>query len=144
MSDLMLPERFAPVPAVRELPSLGRWIDDARMLSPIAESLARTAFVPKEFAGKPAEIVAAILAGAEVGMGPMASLRAIAVINGRPSLSALALRALVQSAGHQIRVRESTASRCIVDGRRAGDDEWQTSTWTTERAKTAGLLARDT
>jgi hypothetical protein len=128
-----------PVQFVPQVSGFTQWIDDARQLAPIAESLAKTSFVPKAFLGKPAEITAAILAGQEVGMSPMASLRAIDVIEGKPGMSAIALRALVQGHGHDIWVHESNASRAIVMGRRKGSDRVEKSMWDIPRAAKLGL-----
>jgi hypothetical protein len=48
--------------------------------------LAKTSFVPKDFAGNGGAVLAAIQYGHEVGLPPMASLQSICVINGRPSV----------------------------------------------------------
>lgn len=130
----------SPLPAGAN--SLAQWIDNARQLAPVAEYMSRTPFVPKPMQGKPAEVVAAILAGQEMGFGPMASLRMIDVIEGRPGLSAIGLRALVQSHGHDIWVVESTATRAVVKGRRKGSQREETSTWTIDRARQMELLSK--
>lgn len=52
----------------------------------IARLLADSDFVPKEYRGKPGNVMAAMAQGAEVGLNPMQSLRSIAVVNGRPSM----------------------------------------------------------
>jgi hypothetical protein len=57
-------------------------------------------------------------------------------------MRAIAMRALVQSRGHDIWIDESTATRCVMKGRRKGSDKVETSTWTIERAKALGLLGR--
>src|SRR5208282_2507787 len=41
---------------------------------------------PKDFKGKPANVLIAMQMGAEVGLAPMAAIQNIAVINGRPSI----------------------------------------------------------
>lgn len=128
-----------PAPARQDL---AVWVEQAREVANIADMLCRTSFVPKAFQGKPAECAAAILAGQEMDMSPMASLRAIDVIEGKPGLTALGLRALVQSKGHEIWVHESTATRAIVKGRRKGSDKIETSTWTIDRAKQLGLTGK--
>lgn len=75
-------------------------IDEAFRLS---QALATAgAMVPAHFQGKPQEIMAAIMRGAEVGLMPMQALSNIAVINGRASLWGDALPALMQRAGHQL------------------------------------------
>jgi hypothetical protein len=83
-------------------------------------------------------VSAALLAGQELGFGPMASLRSIDIIKGTPALRAIALRALVQKHGHDIWVVESTAYRAIVRARRV-NGEVQQSVWTLDRAKQLGL-----
>jgi hypothetical protein len=124
------------------------WAESARAAAGIAQSLARTPFVPASLRHQDRDvtvgnITAAILTGRELGLTPMSALRSIDVIQGTPTLRAIALRALVLAAGHEIVVAESNSTRAIVRGRRKGSDEWQTSTWTTDRAKTMGLLGRD-
>lgn len=136
-NGLAMPAQFAPAND-----SFSVWIDNARQLAPIADSLARTSFVPKPFQGKPAEVVAAILAGQEMGFSPMASLRMIDVIEGKPGMSAIGLRALVQSHGHDIWTVESNSSRAIVKGRRKGSAREETSTWTIDRAKQLELTGK--
>jgi hypothetical protein len=52
----------------------------------MAGELARSSFVPKDFIGKPENILGAIMMGSEVGLAPMQAIQNIAVINGRPSV----------------------------------------------------------
>lgn len=135
-----LAERIEP--AAPAAPSLAEWVEQAQQVATIADMLCRTSFVPKAFVGKAPECAAAILAGQEMGMSPMASLRAIDVIEGKPAMSAVGLRALVQSKGHEIWTQDSTATRAVVKGRRRGSDKVETSTWTIDRAKTFGLTGK--
>lgn len=123
--------------------TLAEWASEARQVAVIAESLAKTSFVPRPFQGKPAEVTAAILAGQEVGMRPMAALRAIDVIQGKPAMSALAMRALVQSHGHRITVTDQSSTRAVVEGQRRGEETVQRSVWTIERAKGLNLTGKD-
>ncbi|MBQ1163351.1 hypothetical protein KBZ21_35765, partial [Streptomyces sp. A73] len=51
------------------------WAESAVAANHLAQSLAKTSFVPKAFQGKPDEVTAAILAGQEMGLSPMAALR---------------------------------------------------------------------
>lgn len=129
-------------PAVAGNPLI-EWAQAARQAHQIAESLARTSFVPRSLQGKPGDITAAILTGQELGMQPMAALRSLDIIQGTPALRAHAMRALVQSHGHQIQVVESTPVLCVMRGRRKGDEEWQTVEWSIERAQQLGLTSKD-
>ena len=146
MTDVAIPRDAAAIerPMIIDSP-LGKFVADLHAAYTVAQSLAKTSFVPAQFKGKPEEVAAAICVGAEIGLSPMASLRSIDVINGVPTLRANALRALIQRAGHHIHVVESTETRCIVDGRRAGagSDEAQRSVWTIDRAVKMGLAGKE-
>ena len=122
---------------------LAQWAQDARSAHLIAQSLSGTEFVSKEFRGRPDLVTAAILTGQEIGLEPMASLRSIDIIQGTPAMRAHALRALVQNAGHEIWLEESTETRAIVKGRRAGSSHVQTSVWTIDRAQKLGIANRE-
>lgn len=52
----------------------------------ISEYLAQSNLVPKDYRGKPADILVCINHGLEVGLQPLQSLSNIAVINGRPTM----------------------------------------------------------
>lgn len=126
--------------------SMGRlalWVEQAKAVSEIAADICSTSFAPAAYRGKPAEATAAILAGAELGFDPMASLRAFDNIQGVPAPKALTLRAVVQGKGHEVKIVESTSERAEVAGRRRGDTEWQLSVWDIERARKMDLLKKD-
>jgi hypothetical protein len=128
--------------------SLAVWADDARQAASVASSLAPTPFVPQSLRGRDdrqtaANITAAILTGAELGLTPMASLRSIVVIQGTPAMTAVALRGLVQSAGHDIWIESSSDSRVVACGRRRGSDQVEKAVWTIDRAQKLGLTGKD-
>lgn len=134
--------------AIRDLATeavqrLADWASSADAAYGVAERLVQSSFVPAAFKGKPVEATAAILAGLEVGLQPMAALRSFDVIQGQAAPRAVTLRAIVQSRGHELVLKESTATRAIVMGRRSGTDKWQTSTWTIDRARELGLVGKD-
>lgn len=129
MTDLALPDQQAPGV------DLELWARKATSAAVYAEAVCNTGMVPAAYRGKAAEATAAILAGAELGFSPMASLRAFDSIQGVPAPKAITLRAVVQAAGHEIRVVESTSERAVVDGRRKGATEWGApSIWDIARA----------
>lgn len=123
--------------------SLIEWAKEAHEAHKIAQSLAKTAFVSTTLRGKPEEVTGAILTGHEVGLRPMAAVRSIDVIQGTPAMRAVAMRALVQSAGHDLWVEETTLTRAVVCGRRRGSEHVQKSVWTIDRAKRLGLTSKD-
>jgi hypothetical protein len=113
-----------------------------RAAAEYAGYIAGTEFVPEALRGKPDAIAAAMLAGAEVGLKPMASLRMVAVIKGRPTLTAEAQRGLVSGAGHELWFEESTITRAIAAGRRRGEDRIGRVVWTMDDAKRAGIAGQ--
>ena len=129
--------------------SLEAWADQAKAAAHIARAMAPTPWVPSSLrvAGDlertTANVAAAVLTGFELGLKPMAALRSIDVINGTPALRAVALRALVQQAGHEMWLVESTKTQAVMRGRRAGESNVQESKWTIERARDLGLTTRD-
>lgn len=118
---------------------LSEWATSAQAAMAVAQELCRSSFVPESFHNKPGEATAAILAGLEVGLQPMAALRSFDVIQGQAAARAVALRAIVQSHGHEMELVESTATRCKMRGRRRGSDAWQDVTWTMDRARQLGV-----
>lgn len=122
------------VPATAGTTALMQWAQEADLAYQMAQKLAATSFVPQSLRGKPGDITAAILAGAELGLKPMATLKSIDVIQGTPALRAHAMRAVVQNQGHEIELVESRADYCKMRGRRKGSDGWQTVEWTIQRA----------
>lgn len=141
---------IATVEPVRGV-SLVAWGTEAEAAAGIARAVVGTAFVPVslrvmdenhnlDFDATIATVTATLLTGQELGFGPMAALRAIVIIppgSGNPAMLAAALRGLLLYHGHDIWVAESTASRAVVRGCRAGTDRVQESVWTTDRAKRA-------
>ncbi len=150
MSELAIrPEGDAPAVVQQQqtmqsqaVERLGEWATAAGAAYEVACRLVDTSFVPAAFKNKPYEATAAILSGSEVGLSPMASLRAFDIIQGTAAPRAITLRAIVQSQGHEVWVKESTASRAIVCGRRRGSNVTETSTWTLDRARDLSLLSK--
>lgn len=132
-----------PDPDNRAAVQLVEWAQAAEAAYQLADRLCATQFAPAAYRGKSAEAAAAILAGAEVGLSPMASLRAFDNIQGTPAPKAITLRAIVQGKGHEIRIDESSPTQAVVSGRRKGDAGWQTCTWTIDRANQAGFPAKN-
>lgn len=107
----------------------------------LAEQIARTDFAPVGLRGKPEAVMAAMLQGHELGIGPMQALSEIAVINGKPCMSSKLMRALVQRAGHEIWFHSKTNTKVVMRARRAEwpEDRVAEVAWTMDDAKAAGL-----
>ncbi len=115
------------------------WAHAAKAAHDLADALCRTQFCPDSFRSKPGEATAAILAGSEVGLSPMAALNAFDVIQGRPAPKAITLRAVVQSHGHEVWPVEQSPDRVVYRGRRRGSPEVMDSVWTMKRARDLDL-----
>jgi hypothetical protein len=89
----------APAPSGLRLGTLD---DYARF----GQLIAKTDYPPREFRGRPEACTAAVIHGAELGLGPMQALQSIAVINGRPAIFGDAALALVRASGLCVSVRE--------------------------------------
>lgn len=60
-----------------------------------AEMVAVSKFCPKDFVGKPADILVAVQWASEVGLSPFTAMQNMAVINGKPSLYGDGLLAVI-------------------------------------------------
>lgn len=65
----------------------------------MAEILADSSIVPKDFQGRPGNVLIACQWGAEIGLQPLQAMQSIAVINGRPAIWGDAMLGLVQGSG---------------------------------------------
>lgn len=139
LTDIAIPDQQTAVATYSDnaMDRLGRWLQQADAVFAIAERVCSTSFAPAAYRGKPEEAAAAMLAGAELGFDPMASLRAFDNIQGIPAPKAITLRAVVTGRGHKVKVVEQSATKAVVTGLRLGDgpDDWQTSTWDIPRAQ---------
>jgi hypothetical protein len=105
----------------------------------LGDVLARSGYFKD--AADAAKAAVKVLAGRELGIGPVAAMVGIDIIEGQPSYSANLLAALIKSKrpAYDYRVVEHTHEMCAIrffqDGKEIG-----VSTFTLDDAKTAGLL----
>ena len=110
-----------------------------------AETMAVSAFCPKAFQHKPADIVVAVQWASEVGLAPLAAMQSMAVINGKPSLYGDGMMALI--VGHPEYVshkewREGDEAFCTIVRMRYGEKVETTRSFSMGQAKRAGLLSK--
>lgn len=137
---------------------LVQWAEAASAAQALAQQLCRTAFVPDTFrltAGESEEArrdneirignaTAALLLGAELGLDPIASLRALYVIRGQVAIYARMKLALLLSRGHRVWTEFESDEKIVVAGHRKDDAEHvQRVTWDVERAKRAGFTRNE-
>jgi hypothetical protein len=89
-----------------------------------AKFLAGSNLVPKDFRGKPQDILICWQYGAELGLKPMQSLQSVAVINGRPGLWGDGLLSVAMSHPDFVDCIESVedgVATCVVKRRGRAD-----------------------
>ena len=139
MTELVVREDAAPA-LYESDPTGGRlvaWAAAAHAAHQLASALCKTAFAPKHFRDNPGDSTAAIMAGDELGLSPLAALRSIYVIHGTPAMYARTMVALVQSKGHEVWTDSTSDAVVIVCGRRRGSDKVERAEWKIERARSA-------
>jgi len=117
-----------------------RTLDEAFRL---ADMLAQSDLVPKDFQRKPGNVMIAMQWGMEVGLKPLQSLQNIAVINGRPSMWGDAVLALVRASSlcEYVLEDEGPDGTAVCRAKRRGEPE-QIRTFSNLDAKTAGLAGK--
>lgn len=91
-----------------------------------------------------AQAVVKVMAGAELGISPFASMTGIHIVQGKPTLSSNLIATLVKNdPRYNYRVRISTDVQCVIDwyeeGERIGESEF-----TIKEAQAAGLTGKST
>ena len=102
--------------------------------------IAESDLAPKDYRGKPGNVLIAMQFGCEIGLLPLQAIQNIAVINGRPAVWGDAMIALVQSHPLCEYIKEYSkdgTAYCTV--KRRGEEEY-TYEFSKEDAKQAGLL----
>jgi hypothetical protein len=107
----------------------------------LAARFAKSALLPPDLRGKEADVFVTIMAGAELGLPPMAALRGIFIVKGRPVLSADAMVGVVLGRGvaKYFSCVEEIPTTVTYETHREGAPHPQRCTWTLDDAKRAGL-----
>jgi len=110
----------------------------------LATTLAKSNLLPADLVGKEANVFMAIMSGRELGLPPMASIRGISIIKGKPILHADTMVGIVLSRGvcEYFQPVESTAESATYVTKRKGMPEPVRCTFTIAEAKLAGLVDR--
>lgn len=111
----------------------------------LAEVLAKSTLLPDALKNKVPDVVVSILAGQELGLSPMAAIRGVHVVQGKPVLSADTMVALVLASGlaEYFSCVEETETRVTYETKRKGSPHVARGTWTAEDTKRAGLNTKD-
>lgn len=79
-----------------------------------ARAVAKSVTLPQALQNKPADILAVMLAGRELGIGPMAATRMVHIINGQTSVATELKLALAMRVGHDIGPLHEGENYCVV------------------------------
>lgn len=109
-----------------------------------AKAMAASDLLPRQYQGKPANLLWAVSYGHTLGIAPITAIQSIHVINGKPTASADLIAGLVRRAGHKLRVNGDD-KRAVAQIIRADDPDFTFEVvWTIERAQAAKLTGKDT
>lgn len=133
--ELALDESYTPARVLGGMPYFDQYLL-------LADRICRTAMVPSDSRGKPDQVLAIIMYGAELGIGPMQALQQINFIEGKPATSPELMRALIRKAGHKLNIK-STRTECVIDAERGDTGEMGSSDFTLDDAVIAGLCTVD-
>lgn len=131
-------EERSGLPAVTGPPSPAEW----RSMRDQAQVIAQSGLAPSSVRS-PEQILTIALKGRELAVPPMQALSHIHVVEGKPTLSAELMVALVQRAGHKVRVVETTDETATVEAVRRDDPDFTHKvTYTMADAQRAGVAGK--
>lgn len=126
-----------------ELTSFNFEITSLQQAMDYAKLIADSDLAPKDYKGKPGNVLIAIQCGMEIGLKPMQAIQNIAIINGRPAVWGDAMLGLVQNSPLCESIKEYVLDKkafCTV--KRKGDVEEYTYSFSLEQAKIANLTGK--
>ena len=121
-------ERGLEPRSMEEARVLSKWLHESRMFSAY---------------GSPQAVLSTVLLGRELGLPTMAALRSIHNIQGKHSLSAELMVALVLKSGmaEYFRLVETTDKVCTYETKRKGSEKSLSLSYTIGQAEQAGLIS---
>lgn len=131
--------------AVAETPMFSLVPQNLDQAMELAKMISDSELAPKDYRGKPGNVLIAVQMGQEVGLSPMAAIQNIAVINGKPGIYGDAGKALLLARGFIIEeddvevIKKTGMGRCRIT--RPGHPPVE-RTFSMESAKKAGLAGK--
>lgn len=107
----------------------------------VAVTLSRSGLLPRDLQQNAGNVFLVLMAGAELGLGPAASIRSLHVVDGKVGMSSELILARLLAAGVKIRWVESTDKVARLRMERPGFDPHEEE-YTYDDAKRAGLTGK--
>lgn len=133
-------ENLPEIKQVAGIPTIDGYAENLQAKLQMCKLFRESGFAPAAFKND-GSVLAAILYGQELGFTPIQSLQSVDVIQGKPTLSAQGIKAMILAAGGVIRELEWTDKICKLEGNRAGNII--VTEYTIEEAIKAGLANKD-
>lgn len=127
---------------MQELTTFNFEITSLQQAMEYSKMIASSDLAPKDYKGKPGNVLIAIQCGMEIGLKPMQAIQNIAVINGRPAVWGDALQALVLASPLCEYIREKIVNDVAYCTVKRKNDEEQTYKFSKDDAKKANLLGK--
>ena len=135
------PPKVETLPAVRKVQrtagmSAEKFVERWSDMKAVYRDLVGTRFLPDSMK-TPEQAMAVVLAGKELGIGPMTSIRRIHIIQGSPTLSPELMWAIARRSGKLAwnRVTEQTKEKCTIELKRTDEPHWHVETFTIAEAR---------
>lgn len=117
-------------------------VDELERLVAYAERLAAADLLPAALRRRPANLLLVLEYGRALGLPPAAAIQQVAVVDGRPQITATLAATLARRAGHRLRV-SADDEQATAELVRADDPEHVFAvSWDLARAERAGLAGR--
>ena len=109
----------------------------------LAQRLAESALVPDALKKRPGDILIILMTGHELGLAPMQALRGLAVVNGKPIISADLAVSLTKKHPSCVffRLVSTDDNQAVYETERKGEGRTRIA-WTMKQATDAGLAGR--
>jgi hypothetical protein len=108
-----------------------------------AQALAQAGLLPKAYRDQPGNVLLAMEYGRALGLPVATVLTSVHIIEGRPSMSAELMQALIRRAGHRIRITGDRQQATCAIVRKDDPDFTYTATFTMDDARAAKLVKPD-
>ena len=110
----------------------------------LADTLAKSSLVPKDFRDKPSDCLVAMQMGASVGLNPFQAIQSIAVINGKPCMYGDAVLGIVYASGLIEDIEETDDGQAaICTAKRKGKPTPTVRTFSMKMATDAKVYEKD-